>query len=71
MSRDAIIDYIVERLPPVGAVVHSDQSTPDYPDIEYREYDKRVFAVKLLDTVEEAQQIGVFNPESRRPSEET
>lgn len=48
-----LVQFVADKLPPVGANVHSDQSTEDYPDLEYRAYDKTVFATQLLKTVDE------------------
>lgn len=52
-DNTALVQFVADALPPVGANVHSDQSKPDYPDLEFRAYDKTVFAAQLLKTVDE------------------
>lgn len=51
-----LVQFVANALPPVGANVHSDQSTDDYPDLVFKAYDKSIFAKQLLRTVDEGLQ---------------
>jgi hypothetical protein len=47
-QKQEVVEAMAEAMPDLYALVHSDQSTEDYPDLTYAKLDKRKGAETLL-----------------------